>query len=147
MNALKEELNSEIESEIIKLDSKLNRLIASSKKYSIIRLIIFLTAVILFLGLYLNNYKTAAVISASILIIIFIFLMINHNKVEASIQKFKIYIQIKKEETEEITELQLEAQIEVDSTFTKGNYILIFNVYDEFSKQDKSVNINLELSE
>ncbi|MCB9258759.1 MAG: hypothetical protein H6612_05330 [Ignavibacteriales bacterium] len=98
MNALKEELNSEIESEIIKLDSKLNRLIASSKKYSIIRLIIFLTAVILFLGLYLNNYKTAAVISASILIIIFIFLMINHNKVEASIKKFKIFIQIKKEE-------------------------------------------------
>lgn len=55
--------------------------------------------------------------------------------------------EIEKEETEEITELQLEAQIEVDSTFTKGNYILIFNVYDEFSKQDKSVNINLELSE
>jgi hypothetical protein len=39
----------------------------------------------------------------------------------------------------------LEAQIELDSTFKVGNYILIFNVSDEISKQTKTINIPFDL--
>ena len=45
----------------------------------------------------------------------------------------------------EIMDLQLEAQIELDSTFTAGEYNLLFNVSDEISKQTKSILIPFTL--
>ncbi len=48
-------------------------------------------------------------------------------------------------EKEELIDLPLEAQIELDSTFKVGNYILIFNVSDEISKQTKTINIPFDL--
>jgi hypothetical protein len=46
---------------------------------------------------------------------------------------------------EELIDIPLEAQIEIDSTFTEGKYSLVFNVKDEFSNQFKSVKINFNL--
>lgn len=47
---------------------------------------------------------------------------------------------------EEVIDVQLEAQIEVDSSFSEGKYILIFNVTDQLSKQKKSEKVELELT-
>ncbi|MBK8944818.1 MAG: hypothetical protein IPM32_06030 [Ignavibacteriae bacterium] len=48
-------------------------------------------------------------------------------------------------EKKEISDLQLEAQIELDSTFAVGNYNLVFIVSDEISKQTKTINIPFNL--
>ena len=48
-------------------------------------------------------------------------------------------------EKKDIMDLQLEAQIELDSTFTSGEYNLVFNVSDEISKQTKSILIPFTL--
>ena len=53
---------------------------------------------------------------------------------------------INKSAEEEILDYILEAQIEVDSTFSEGNYKLIFNVQDEISKQEKSISVDFNLS-
>jgi hypothetical protein len=46
---------------------------------------------------------------------------------------------------EEIVDMALEAQIEIDSTFSEGIYVLLFNVKDEFSNQTKSIKVNFNL--
>ncbi len=46
---------------------------------------------------------------------------------------------------EEIVDIALEAQIEIDSTFSEGIYVLLFNVKDEFSNQTKSIKVNFNL--
>ncbi len=48
--------------------------------------------------------------------------------------------------SEEFIDLPLEAQIEFDSSFTEGNYKLIFNVKDELSNQTKSIEVNFDLT-
>ena len=48
---------------------------------------------------------------------------------------------------EEILDLILEAQIELDSSFSPGNYFLIFNVTDEYSSQTKSIKVKFDLTE
>jgi len=53
---------------------------------------------------------------------------------------------VKEKNNEEITDIQLEAQIEIDSSFSAGNYKLIFNVKDELAKQSKSAYINFNLT-
>ncbi len=94
----KEKINSNIKKEILKLDSKLESLISISKNYSLIRLFIFIIITISFLGLYIYNYKTSASLIASVLSVVFLLLMHYHSKVEKSIKRFIMYIQIKKEE-------------------------------------------------
>jgi len=47
---------------------------------------------------------------------------------------------IEKNESEKISDIALECQIELDSTYDKGDYTLIFNVTDELSKQTKQIN-------
>ena len=94
----KEKINSNIKKEIQKLNIKLEALIGISKKYSLIRLSVFISIVFFFIGLYVFNYKTSATIIGALLGIIFLVLMHNHSKIEKSIKRFRIYIQIKKEE-------------------------------------------------
>ena len=53
---------------------------------------------------------------------------------------------VDKNETEEILDIMLEAQIEIDSTFGEGDYKLIFNVTDDLSKQTKSLSLDFNLS-
>lgn len=48
-------------------------------------------------------------------------------------------------EKQEISDLQLEAQIELDSTFSTGEYNLVFNVSDEILKQIKTIKIPVSL--
>ncbi len=40
---------------------------------------------------------------------------------------------------EEITDTQIEVQVEFDSSFAKGNYILLFSVQDNLSPQTASI--------
>lgn len=47
---------------------------------------------------------------------------------------------IEKNESEKMSDIALECQIELDSTYEKGDYTLIFNVTDELSKQTKQIN-------
>ncbi|MCW8848509.1 MAG: hypothetical protein OQJ81_00915 [Melioribacteraceae bacterium] len=94
----KERINSNIQKEILRLNSKLELLISKSKTYSLIRLFVFLALTISFLGLYIYDYKTYATLFASLLGAVFLVLMHNHSKIEKSIKRFKVYIQIKKEE-------------------------------------------------
>ena len=47
---------------------------------------------------------------------------------------------------EEFMDFILEAQIEIESTFGQGEYILIFNVKDELSGQKKSMDVDFNLS-
>lgn len=49
-------------------------------------------------------------------------------------------------DTEEFMDFILEAQIEIESTFGQGEYILIFNVKDELSGQKKSMNVDFNLA-
>lgn len=46
---------------------------------------------------------------------------------------------------EELIDIPLEAQIEIDSTFSVGIYSLFFYVKDEFSNQNKSVKVNFNI--
>ena len=48
-------------------------------------------------------------------------------------------------DTEEFMDFILEAQIEMESTFSSGNYKLIFNVKDELSGQEKSLVVDFNL--
>lgn len=50
------------------------------------------------------------------------------------------------ESPEEFVDLSLDAQIEIDSSFTQGLYHLVFNVKDEFSNQKKSISVQFNLS-
>jgi len=50
------------------------------------------------------------------------------------------------ESPEEFVDLSLDAQIEIDSSFTQGLYHLVFNVKDEFSNQTKSISVEFNLS-
>ena len=52
---------------------------------------------------------------------------------------------VEEKNKEEIIDVPLEAQIEIDSTFSSGKYALVFNVRDEFAKQTKSVNVSFNL--
>ncbi len=45
----------------------------------------------------------------------------------------------------DFNDIQLEAQIELDSTFETGSYKLLFNVIDNYSKQKRSSEVNFEL--
>ena len=94
----KEKIKTNIEKEIERFENRLQLLISKSKTYSLIRLFVFFVLTIFFLGLYIYNYKTSATIIASLLGAVFLMLMHNHSKVEKSIKRFKVYIQIKKEE-------------------------------------------------
>lgn len=94
----KEKINSGIKKEIEKLNLKLEALISISKKYSLIRLFVFISIVTFFIGLYVFNYKTSAAIVGALLGVVFLVLMHNHSKVEKSIKRFRVYIQIKKDE-------------------------------------------------
>ena len=94
----KEKIKTNIEKEIERFEKRLHVLIGKSKTYSLIRLFVFFALTISFLGFYIYNYKTTATIIGSILGIVFLVLMHNHSKIEKSIKRFKVYIQIKKEE-------------------------------------------------
>ena len=47
---------------------------------------------------------------------------------------------------EELIDIPLEAQIEIDSTFSSGNYKLIFNVTDELSGQQTNLAADINLA-
>ena len=53
---------------------------------------------------------------------------------------------IEESSSEEFTDIQLEAQIEIDSSFSAGEYKLIFNVKDELAINNKSTYINFMLT-
>ena len=61
MNTSKDIKNNLIAKEIEKLKSIVLTFEKFSKRYSVIRFIAFLSALILFLSFYLNNYKTTAI--------------------------------------------------------------------------------------
>jgi len=46
----------------------------------------------------------------------------------------------------EFIDVPIEAQIELDTTFSIGNYKLIFEVLDKYSKQKKSAEVNFNLT-
>lgn len=46
-----------------------------------------------------------------------------------------------------ISDLQLEAQIELDSSYNVGNYKLIFSITDNYSGREIESSVNFELSE
>ncbi len=46
----------------------------------------------------------------------------------------------------DFNDVQIEAQMEMDSSFAKGNYKLIFIVNDMYSKQKKYTEVNFSLS-
>lgn len=48
-------------------------------------------------------------------------------------------------DTEEFMDFILEAQIEIESTFSSGDYKLIFNVKDNLSGQEKSLAVDFNL--
>jgi len=50
-------------------------------------------------------------------------------------------------EEEEITDIPLEVQFELDSTYTIGKYKLLFNIRDNFSEESTEVTIKFELTE
>ncbi len=54
---------------------------------------------------------------------------------------------IEKESTEEITDIPLEAQFELDSTYTVGKYNLLFKINDNYSGKSTEAKIEFELSE
>ena len=53
---------------------------------------------------------------------------------------------VEEESEQEFTDYQLEAQIEIDSSFGVGKYKLIFNVTDELAKQSKSMYISFDVT-
>ncbi len=53
---------------------------------------------------------------------------------------------VEEESSEEFSDIQLEAQVEIDSTFGTGKYKLIFNVTDKLAKQSKSTYINFDVT-
>lgn len=53
---------------------------------------------------------------------------------------------IEEESPEEYLDTQLEAQIEIDSSFMPGKYRLIFNVKDELYDQSSSIAIDFNLT-
>jgi hypothetical protein len=53
---------------------------------------------------------------------------------------------IEKSSDEEISDMILEAQLEIDSSFVPGIYKLVYNVKDDYSNQIKSIAIDFELS-
>lgn len=58
-----------------------------------------------------------------------------------------IFGDIKKESSSEpINDLGLEAQFNLDSTFTNGNYKLIFNIMDDVSKNKTTSETNFDIS-
>lgn len=48
---------------------------------------------------------------------------------------------------EEITDIPLEVQFELDSTYTEGKYKLLFNIWDNFSEQTTEVSVEFDLTE
>lgn len=48
---------------------------------------------------------------------------------------------------EELNDIQLEAQIEIDTSFSKGEYKLLYHVTDELANKRKSMYINFSLTE
>ncbi|MCB0742366.1 MAG: hypothetical protein KDC67_00560 [Ignavibacteriae bacterium] len=124
----KEQINSNIKKEILRLNSKLELLISISKKYSLIRLFVFISILIFFFGFYVYNYKTSATIIASVLGMIFLILMHNHSKVEKSIKRFKVYIKIKKEELARL-ELDWENIPILDNSITNNPTYLEQDLY------------------
>ncbi len=58
-----------------------------------------------------------------------------------------IFVDVKKESSSEpINDLGLEAQFNLDSTFTNGNYKLIFNIMDDVSKNKTTSEANFDIS-
>lgn len=53
---------------------------------------------------------------------------------------------VEEESPEEFIDAQLEAQIEIDSSFGEGNYQLIFHVKDEYFEQSKSIAVDFNLA-
>ncbi len=98
MSNEKEKLNLNLENEINKLTSKIYSFNKKSKTFSLLRLSVFIFGLFIFLGFYFYNIKSIAYPATAIASIIFIFLMIVHNKIEAAITIFNIYLQIKKDE-------------------------------------------------
>jgi len=50
-------------------------------------------------------------------------------------------------EEEEISDIPLEVQFELDSTYTVGKYKLLFTIQDNFSEESTKVSIEFELTE
>jgi ABC-type uncharacterized transport system auxiliary subunit len=48
---------------------------------------------------------------------------------------------------EEITDIPLEVQFELDSTYTDGKYKLLFNIRDNFSEQTTEASVEFDLTE
>lgn len=82
---------------IDKLNDKVELFEKISKKYSLVRLAVFLAAIFLFIIFYLNDYEITSFYVGGGLGIVFSILVYYHNKVEKSIRRFKIYIEVKKE--------------------------------------------------
>ena len=53
---------------------------------------------------------------------------------------------IDKSEKEEMTDLPVETQIELDSTYTAGKYLVIFNLSDDLSGNTVSIQKDFELA-
>ncbi len=54
--------------------------------------------------------------------------------------------EVHKESEEELSDIMLEAQIEIDSTFKEGNYKLFFNVKDKNSNAADTISITFDLT-
>ena len=119
MSNSKEKIKNNIEKEIQRFENRLQLLIGKSKTYSLIRLFVFISIQIFFFGLYLYNYKITATVIGSILGIVFLVLMHNHSKIEKSIKRVKVYIQIKKEELARL-ELDLDNIPILDNRFVNN---------------------------
>jgi len=50
-------------------------------------------------------------------------------------------------EGEEITDIPLEVQFELDSTYTVGKYKLLFNIQDNYSEQTTEASVGFDLTE
>ena len=60
---------------------------------------------------------------------------------------FSVYTdKVEESFNEELIDFILEAQIEIDYSFGKGEYEVIFNVKDEFSNQTKSISVKFNLA-
>jgi len=53
---------------------------------------------------------------------------------------------IEEQQETEFGDIPIETQIELDSTFSLGNYKLIFSITDELSKQNKITEVNFSLT-
>ncbi|MBI9072302.1 MAG: hypothetical protein JEY94_11930 [Melioribacteraceae bacterium] len=97
MNILKAKLVQDIEKEINKLTLVIKKLETKSRKFSLIRLVCFLSGLILFISLFVLKFKISAVFIGLSFTSLFLILIVIHNKIDLSLKKFKAYILIKEE--------------------------------------------------